>query len=433
MPVPLLANTFRSWSEKQVYYVLCVLGLVSGIVGAFVLHNFSFNFGKPLVGVFVAPILTVSYLVYCGFRETSFDLRIFKRFVLLFFIQVVPFVPIFLQVYEPTPGDDLSRYLLFAENMLENNTLWGGDQLYFNDAGLHYVIQPGYRYYLYFELLLFGKLSRAVQFFDILVLLVSMYHFTSAVVKGVADKRVRLMILSLLLLMLPALVKNLLLGLPEWLTGVILMWCCYFFVVRKNVLIAVFFLGLAPFFRQNLLVGCVLLALFILVTNRAKLLTLAVFILPLLLPLYHNVYYAKEWRLLVDVFRLPFLTYQEPHAVVTGVNYQMILSNLLHYVGLDRMNGSFMFSLIGFLFLPFSVFLFFKMTTTFSNRLVRLFFIVTVLSVALPVVFLGSAYYPRFELMNVLFMVAVFMVYSCKLWGSKTSFVPHLKFNLCDG
>jgi hypothetical protein len=404
-------------NKTTLFVSLCCIGFVSSIFGYQLLNEFAFNFGKNLAGVLVAPILTVFYIIYCSLFDAESSVLRLRKVLLLFIVQIVPFIPLFGQEYQPTAESDYLRYVFYARKMLEHETLWGSDQLFFSDAGKHLVTQPGYRYFLLVELLLFGKFIRAIQFLEILLYLISVYFFTLAIHKSIKKGPTKKIILLVILLITPAAIKNLLLGLSEWLVLIFMMWACYFHLVTQNHIISIFILGLIPFIRQNLLFGTVLVYAPLLNQSTKKWLTLIAFIVPLGLPLYHNLYYAGEWRYFVDVARIPFLTYNENEVAVNGINYSLIASNLLHYIGFDIINDQVTFSIIGFIFLPLSVYLFFLLVKAIRVPKLKILFILSTLSTSIPTLLLGSAYYPRFELVNVMFMLTTFLLISNSAFG----------------
>lgn len=197
-------------------------------------------------------------------------------------------------------------------------------------------------------------------------------------------------------------------GLPEWLTVVLLMWVGYCYLALNRREAAVFVLGLVPFFRQNLLIAVLILFVWMLAHSKRKLTMAAFFFLPLLLPLYHNLYYAGEFRFFVDVFQLPFLNYTK--SKVAGLNYSSIFSNVIHYFGLDIQNGKVVFSLIAALFLPYATFLFFYLVYRIPTAKYKLLFLFVSISAIAPIILLGTDYYPRFELVNVVVALISFVL-----------------------
>jgi hypothetical protein len=395
--------------ELAILAILCLIGLGSSYFTFPLLNGYKYNFGKNLIGLFIPPLLSLAYLTIASFKF-ALDKKFFFKALILYFLQIIPFTPLFFQVFQPTESDDFARYYLSAQNMLSNHTLWGGDRLVFKDEGNYYVTQPGYRYFVASELLVFRNLYRFVQFINIAFLLFALYLFQNLIQKVVGKKRLQVSLSILILLFTPFAVKNLLMGLPEWLTVSMLMIVAYLYLVPRKEMIAMFILGLVPFFRQNLLITVLLLAFFVLLYSQKKLKLLACFAIPLFLPVYHNLYYAGEWRFFVRVFNLPFLNYSSDSSSLLGLNLDLILRNVLHYLGLDVMDGSINFIFIAAIFLPFFLILYFILLNKLKSFKWKLIFLVITMSAIVPAILLGTAYYPRFEFVNVAVVLVTFLV-----------------------
>lgn len=407
---PLFTKWFSGRDEFLLFLTACLLGVVGAFFGARLLNGFFYNFGKNIAGLFLPPLLCITYFTYCGYRYGFTAERLIKTIV-LYCLLVLPYSPLFLQNFQPTGEDDFSRYYLYAKNMIESNTLWGGDKLFFKNAGYHYVTQPGYRYFIYLELLLFGNLYRLVQFINIGIYVLTVFFFQKMIAELINEKKLQIGLLLLTLLFSPYAIKNLLMGLPEWLTVLLLMWVCYCYIAWNKRLAAVFLLGLVPFFRQNLLIATMLLFGWMLMKNKPKGSMVILFLVPLLLPLYHNLYYAGDWRFFVDVFQLPFLNYNVGSQQAKGLNYSLIISNIIHYFGFDLENGRVIFSFIAALFLPYATILFFYFIKLLSTRTYKFLFFLICMSAIGPIILFGNAYYPRFELVNVAVSLIAFLLF----------------------
>jgi hypothetical protein len=400
---------FSGKDELILFFSLCLIGLLSSIFGARLLNGYPYNFGKNLAGLFVLPSLCLIYITYSCYRY-GLKPQVLVKTTVLFCLQAIPYAPLFLQIFYPTGQDDFSRYYLYAKNMVKTNTLWGGDKLFFKDAGYHYVTQPGYRYFVYLELLSFGNLYRFVQFINIGFYLLTVYFFQRGIIGKIQEKKLKLCLLLLVLSFSPYLIKNLLMGLPEWVTVILLMWASYCYLALNRRVAAVFLLGLVPFFRQNLLIAVLLLFVWMLINSKRKSNMIALFVLPLLLPIYHNLYYADEWRFFVDVFQLPFFNYDENNQDVIGLNYSLIFSNIIHYFGFDIENGKVVFSLIAALFLPYATVLYFYFIRLIPTAKYKFLFLLISMSAIAPIILFGNAYYPRFELVNVAVALVSFLL-----------------------
>ncbi len=116
------------------FLISCLIGVASSIATFHLLNWYPYNFGKNLIGVFVPPLFSLIYLTYTGFRYKLTSALLIKVLV-LYALQIIPFLPLFFQTFQPTSEDDFSRYYLYAKHMFDNHTLWGGDKLFFSDAG----------------------------------------------------------------------------------------------------------------------------------------------------------------------------------------------------------------------------------------------------------------------------------------------------------
>jgi len=404
---------FNGKDDLLLFCLYCVTGIAASVFGARLLDSFEYNFGKNVAGLFIPPLFCVFFLSYSAYRYHLHS-KVLIKTLLLYCFQILPYVPLFLQAFRPTGEDDFYRYYLYAKNMVDNHTLWGGDQLFFEQAGYHYVTQPGYRYFIYLELVAFKDLYRFVPFINIGLYIIVVYLFQKAVFQTINSNKLKLAILILILLFTPYIIKNLLMGLPEWFTILLLMYTCYLYLVPKKRLLCVFVLGLVPFFRQNLLIAVVLLFVWMLWNNRKWSVMTALFLLPLMLPLYHNLYFAGEWRFFVDIFQLPFLNYEAGNDKVSSINYSLLLSNIIHYFGFDLENGRIVFSMIAALFLPFATVLYFYFIKQLHMAQYRLLFVIITTSAIAPVILFGNAYYPRFEVVNVAIALISFLLLYAK-------------------
>ena len=213
----------------------------------------------------------------------------------LFLVLCLPFADLLGAPIVHLEGDDSFRYSIYAHHMLAERTLWGADELLHGVS--YYVDQPGYRYYLAVTIALLGGEHRGLQLFNMGVMLSG----SIAVLVAVSSRGDRLATLGLAAFLVgaaPYAAKNILYGYTEWLT-VLLSMLSTRHMIRAQWLPAVVLLALLPFVRQNLLLVSLLLAGTLLMTTRRY--WLGVPYLGLLgLPLFHNVYYADHWQLLVS-------------------------------------------------------------------------------------------------------------------------------------
>lgn len=391
---------FTNCNELFLFIAVSIIGFECSILCFPRLNGFAFNFGSNLIGAFVPPILTAFYLLAIDYKYPE-GRALFAKTLLLYFIQIIPFAPLFFQVFRPTIGDDFERYYFYAKYMIGHHTLYGADDMYWPDKGKTYLTQPGYRYFIALELILFRGLYRFVQFINIGLYILAVFFFQRSIKQLITNTRLRLFILILIFLFTPYAIKNVLMGLPEWLTAVLLMLACYLYAVQKNPSLAILFLGLVPFFRQNNLITIIFLAFWIIVYNRRRLKLLILFLIPLGLPLYHNLYYAGKWTFFVHLFPTP-LTYKNNS---TGYNYPVLIYNLSRLFGFEITNRITNFSFIAFLFMPYAVVLYFILLRTFNTIKWKLLFGSITLCGILPGLYLGKDYYPRFEYTSVVLVL----------------------------
>lgn len=404
----------KKWFCDNRDFRLFFLCGAAGIAGSFatfrLLDGYALNAGKNLLGLFFPPLLCVLYCAYTGYRH-AFSKILAAKTATLYLVQILPFVPLFWQVFVPTPEDDFTRYYLYARNMVEHHTLWGGDKLFFPATGLSYATQPGYRYFIAAELLAFRHLYRFVQFFNIGILVMALFCFLKTAKAVGAKKGLTALAFTVVVLFTLFAVKNLLMGLAEWLTVVLLVAGVYLYAYKRRLPAALFFLGLVPFFRQNLLIAIVLLAVWMIVHSRKKTAAIAAFVIPLLLPLVHNLYYAGEWRFFVKLFATPFVNETQP----TGFDFGVAAWNLLRLIGFERVNGQLRFDLLAFAFLPLSLVVYGWMAASLKPLKRQAIYIVITLAAIMPALLLGKDYYPRFEFVSVAMILVVYYALTANL------------------
>jgi hypothetical protein len=410
-------------NEKYVFLSLLTVGISSSYFLYPYAKGYPYQFGPQMIGLFVPPFLTGLYLFYF-FYLNELNKIVLVKAVLLFFLQLLPFYPLFFLEVSPFPGEDFARNFAYAQNMIRNQTLWGGDKIAYPDEGYAFITQPGYRYFITLEMLLFKKLYRIVSVINILFFIVALFFFLKSVTESFFNSRFKLLLAVFLVLTIPYATKNILMGLSEWFMVSILMLSVYFFKVCKWSLLSVVLLALVPFIRQNTLPSVLLLAGWIVFNSKQKILLILSFLIVLLLPLYHNLYYAGEWRFFVSIYHWPFLSYESSlkDSESSGVNYMLIISNLLHYLGIHiRGDGSIDFLEEAFAFLlPFLFICFFVQKYFFSGYL-RLLFLMITLGIIGPTVFFATDFYPRFE------FVCVFLTLSAFTFLIKNSTPIHSK------
>lgn len=418
-------------SENVIILFLAVTGLVSSYCLYPYAVNYPYQFGYQMRGLFVPPFLTAVYLFY-AFYTKQIKPAVLLKAMLLYFLQLIPFYPLFFLETAPYPGEDLARLTIYAKNMIAERTLWGGDELLFPVNSKSFITQPGYRYFVAFELVVFQKLYRFVSILNLAAMLSGIYMYYKILMQSsIKNSKVKMLLALIALLSIPYATKNVLMGLSEWFTVLILLLSIYFYLVKKWVSAAMFLLALVVFFRQNLLPPVLLIAVIIFINNENKWRNGLVFMGVLMLPLYHNLYYQHEWRFFISMFTYPFLRYSDNSLPAVGVNYLQLGNNLMHYVGLHfKRDGSIDIIEESFLCLWFFLYSLFYVVRKYFTSLTRLVLMFIVCSVLLPTIILATDFYPRFEFVVVFFfLVAVpFVDYTFKNLNVQLSnILSHIK------
>jgi len=393
--------------------------LILFIVGSFLvlffspqLKNTNLQFGNQTISLFFPPLIAVLFLTLNGIWS-GYNFKLLLLTIILFAAQIFPLQNLLLNAIEPTKDDDFEKTLTFAKNIIQNKTLWGGDQLIFKEAGKSYVMQPGFRYFVAMELLVFKGLYRFVGIINVLLFVSSLFFLQKTIDHIVNNRGVKILLFLLIFLSVPYATKNILMGLSEWLAILFLIFSVYFFFYRENRFLALVFLALVPFIRQNILPAVFFILLFFYLLKPIKISYLILFLLLLLTPLYHNLYYAGEWRFLTSVFEWPFLLYEKKTVSneIAGFSFFHVANNLLHYIGLDYKNKTPLFMIESCVFLWFFLFLYVYLKRTFKLLKSKYsFYTITGFFIILPGVFLATDYPPRFEFVNVYLIIAMFLI-----------------------
>ena len=391
--------------------ILFLLLAITGAACSFFLRDqlalLPYQFGKEALGLFIPPFLTAIFMYAAGSRE-QFSRKILWLSLLLFIIQLLPFGSLLFEVIQPNPKEDFERYVQYAQNMINNGTFWGSDQIRYPHLSKSYITQPGYRYFVAAELLLFRDLYRFVSVLNIGIFLIAVFYLLKFIQQQNLNQKLQQLISLLVLLTIPYAAKNILMGLTEWFVIVLLIACIWMYYGRKSWLTAILILAFIPFIRQNLLPPVLVLLFLFCFNHQAKWKAYLLFGLILLLPVYHNLYYAGELRFFTSIFKWPFVKYEE--AAASGFDFFKLINNLLHYAGLDISKKP-DFLEESFLFLLLFVGLYFYMSKSLQSRQLKLlYFAITFITVLLPSLLLATDFYPRFEFVNVYFVLAFFFV-----------------------
>ena len=405
-------NLYKYTTQSSTFVFLLVAGIICTSISADLLKNNIYQFGPDTMAFFFPPFFTSLYFTIIGY-QSGFTKRLLAESVLLFLIMLVPLWNYLFKVILPNPYEDFERYMVYAKNMVQNKTFWGGDRLVFKNQSNALITQPGARYFIAFELLIFKQLYRFVSILNLLLFCCSTFFLQKLIFQSITNNILKLLLGLLVLLSVPYATKNILMGLSEWLTVSLIIGTLYFYFIRKSLFISILFLALIPFLRQNTLP--VVLFLFSCFIYKQKNWGgyIFLFLLTLLLPLYHNLYYAGEWRFFTSIFKWPFLNYDASAEMAksNGFSFFHVFNNSLHYLGLHfRINRELDFMEESFLFLWLFIFLFIFMGKQISSGFLRIvFFSSSLLMVLIPGILLATDFYPRFEFVNVYLILAVFL------------------------
>lgn len=404
-------------SRKYIYlfFAILVAGIVSSVLSKSLLSLSEYQFGPETIGIFIPPFLTTLFMYAVG-REHGFSYKILGLSLLLFMLQLLPFWELLWKVVKPNPAEDFERYFQYARHMIRHQTLWGADQIRFPNQSRAYITQPGYRYFVAFELLIFDKLYRFVSLLNIGLFLSAIYFFLKIIHHLISDGKLKFMLSSLLVLSVPYATKNILMGLTEWLTVIFLVCFAWFYFYKKQWLTAFVFLAFVPFLRQNLLPPVFAILFIHFISQKFDYRILVVFVLILLLPVYHNLYYAGEFRFFTSVFEWPFIEYNDGQP--TALNINKMLINLIHYTGFNIRGAKIDFLEEAVLFLLFFVFFYFYAGVYLKIRTNKYaYYLTTLVTIIIPTLFLATDFYPRFEFICIIVSVIIFIqvyILDCK-------------------
>lgn len=301
---------------------------------------------------------------------------------------------VFHQPVEHYQGDDPARYSVYAHNILDRGTLWGSSGELHGAGKRYFVDQPGYRYYLAGMIWLSGGENRLMQLLNLLLLLAVLTVAVDSLKRR--DTPLAWFTALVLILAAPYAAKNVVQGLSEWL-AVSLMVLYAAALLRGRHVPALILLALAPFVRQNLLPAAAALAgIQVVVTRRYG--TAVPFILVLLLPLYHNLYYAGALKLLVEN-KGAMLDPSAPLHETASLAMQIIPGKLGSYLGIPNGQADLHTIVAALLFAPVSLagILYFVLYRPVAPAWLCLGLLILTIG---PTLIFGHAYYPRFVYTN---------------------------------
>ncbi len=410
----------RFYEEKITNLIIpCLLGLI-GVIAVLVLKPEILTSNQALGEHTISLLIPTSFPILYLFLITL-NKRFTPRFSLiapvLALIISIPFIDILSSGIIHLPLDDSFRYSFYAHNIISTPTLWGGDNLLRNTGALEYVDQPGYRYYLALAIKLCQGENRGLQVLNIVLTSFCLGYSHSCFIKERLSKSLLIKITLFWLLSSAYMFKNIVYGYSEWLT-VNLAWISAALLISKKPRLSLLTYAIIPFIRQNLLIASAFMALIIFYEYRLKIKDMIIFyFIPILLPLYHNLYYAKSFKFLAsqDSSLLGHLG-----QVNLKVIYYWISTKILGYFAIgfpaamkylpdaNLGNPNSILEYIALLFVPFGSILCISWFII-SKRKLRLYFLIVVLITILPTLLLGWGSYPRFHFVNLNICISIFI------------------------
>lgn len=394
--------------NNRTFWVFSVLTVFAGFHATAWLEeklwqDFSISNGEEMLSFYVAPFLSLFLVAYRSFiNKLSFVRTLGFSIACCLIIQL----PLYDKIFEPfdylNPSDS-HLYKEAAIYMYKDRTFCSYDGNLLNTKlGNHYLYQPGYKYYLT-ALLFFtkGQINRSIQWVGLYLIVISITIYIFRVVSLNWNKTKIALAVIYGLIIVPALIKNMLMGVTEWLS-VLLLILFYILWSKQKLEWAYVFLGLSVFVRQNLLPLALLIAALDWYSYK-RIGPIIILGLLLSIPWVHNWYYAGEFRYFADYSwwaerwgisaeEYFYQTMIHPHGKV-----------YLQYFGVDRHDYSMANSFIGYLFIPFALIIFSWTFYTIWKQEKYIFwpYAMVLFLLFLPTIsYNGSSGFPRFQLLN---------------------------------
>ena len=386
------------YSKQQVFLGLAYsIALIAGVTLIIwlkpLLEANDLACGKHAIALFV-PFGSVGLVLALLVITDSFSKFHFLYIVLLYVVLMLLFTDLFFSPIWHYYFDDPGRYSNYAHFILTEGTLWGGDALGGMGANTgHYVDQPGFRYFLALMIKILGGEHRLMQLSNMLIYLVALLTFLG-VARDSLSRSHFTWIAAFLILSLPYAANNILDGLSDWL-AVTLFFFFVSLIIREQVIAAIVLLALIPFVRQNLLITSGLLVAFLVITlakGKGRLIVIAVFIGILCLPIYHNLYYADEFRLLTTN-RGNHINWHSFSTVMQSI-FDLVIWKSVRYLGYHP-HVDFLRTIVAVLFAPLGtgLLLYFLFRIRSSAR--YWYWALAAATVG-PTILFGWGYFPRF-------------------------------------
>nr|MCU0386068.1 hypothetical protein [Flavihumibacter sp.] len=291
--------------NNRTFWVFSVLTVIAGFLATTWLEeklwqSYTVSNGIEMLALYVGPFFSLCLVAY---RSCIKKMSALQTLVLAVSCCLLIQIPLHDKVFESfayvNPSDS-HLYKEAATYMYSHNTLCSYDGVILNtQIGNHYLYQPGYKYYLTALLYLTnGEINRSIQWVGQYLILITISFYIFRIVSLNWDKRKTSIALLYGLLIVPALIKNMLMGITEWLAVLLLI---SFFVLwtKRKLEWAYLFLGLAVFVRQNLLPLALLITVIDWISYK-KTAPLVILAILLSLPWIHNLYYAGVFRYFAD-------------------------------------------------------------------------------------------------------------------------------------
>ncbi len=409
-----LKNIFESKYLKKFEnnnYLFILISLLSFILTSFFSNGLN---NSQALGTHTL-CLFIPYFLYSIFLTFENKFNYFKFFIFLL-ISIVPLYDYLFNEIFHLEGDDSTFYTLSARYMIDNQTL----RSTYSDEVL-IDLQPGISYLLALEMLIFGNQTRLMQIFNISIFFFTVYYFVYQIKKSHEFNR---LIFIILILIIPYSVKNILYTYSEW----FVVWLFVISLIainKKNLYLAIIFLSLIPFVRQNLIIACFIILIAYLIIDKDNLnpvkfiISLTLFFGILLLPLYHNMYYANE---------IIFLAKQKPYNIPAAkslfdlINPIFIIENFNDYLRLlisqfERiflLDGRKITNIIISFFVPVLFIIGILNFFSVKNKFFKFLYFFIAISTFAPTILLGGLAAPRFEYVNLTFIYLFFTLLNVK-------------------
>ncbi|WP_320673558.1 hypothetical protein [Prochlorococcus sp. MIT 1341] len=373
---------------NNIFFLIIASGLLLGASSSAFLQASNQDYGVHTVSMITPYCLAILYIGICTFLGQLNKNRALKS-IIIFVILCIPLIP-YLSITIAHGMDDANRYALYAHNIISERTLWGSDGLMY-EGKLNYIDQPGYRYWLALLMCIFNGETRALQIFNLGVLLLCSLGLLLSIKPRLNSIDISKIALFFMLSS-PYAAKNILMGLTEWFSIVLFLGYITFLTLNKP-LISTILAALLPFIRQNLFITSGVLAMLLFIQFRKRWIIL---LYPTIaaLPLYHNLYFAGKFKLLVENTGTSVDRFNSLN-IITPLKYIFAAAlRSLEYIGYEPETNILALA-IAWIFVPIGTFLVLKEFLSKRKQTRKIAFLLLLATIGPTLVF-GYAYYPRF-------------------------------------